>query len=122
MVRTTKFGWVMAMAALVPVAASHAQDGAAPAAYYDSLIKAGAQIDALAMFCGKIEQSAADQHKAKMRTNLAQKGVDGAKFDAGYDASFKTTLASAKANPEQAKAACQRVEQMGAQMGTAAGK
>lgn len=118
MTRITKFGWVMA-AALIPAAASYAQSGPAPAGYYDSMIKGGAQLDAMAVFCGKIDQSAADQHKAKMRTGLGQKGVEGAKVDAGYDTTFKATLASAKANPEQAKAGCQQLEQMGAAAGKA---
>lgn len=114
MKRITTFGRVMAMAVLACAGVAHAQSGQAPPGYNEQLIATGGQVDALAVYCGKMDQSAADQHKARLRARMLQKGVGASTFDRGYASSFDAALAQAKSNPVQAKAACQRVQQMGA--------
>jgi hypothetical protein len=114
MKRIITFARAATVAALTLAGTAHAQSGQAPPGYNEQMIVTAGQVDALAVYCGKMDQSAADQHKARLRARMLQKGVGASTFDRGYASSFDAALAQAKSNPVQAKAACQRVQQMGA--------
>ncbi|WP_139202765.1 hypothetical protein [Pseudoxanthomonas sp. GM95] len=88
----------------------------------DAIIKGGAQLNGVAVHCGKITEAQAKESKEKARVSIYGKGGDSTGFDALYDASYNAGLAKAKAMPDNGKAACERLDELQKQGAAAAKK
>jgi hypothetical protein len=99
---------VIAAAALAtcPLAASAQTTSAASV----QMVKAGGQLNAYAVACGKATSSQVAAKHDAMRKTFVGNGMATATFDSTYDAGYATVATAAKADPARMQAACAQLE------------